>query len=289
MKTLFHITTAQAWEKARNQQIYSADSLEQEGFIHFSCPHQILNTAELFFKNKTEKIMLLQIAEEKLTSPVKYEGENNILFPHLYGPLNTEAVLNAWPFEKINDVYELPEEFQMIGETLIRSAVVGDEAEIANVHIHSWLQSYPGIVPDQVLKKLALSFRQRRDWWGKTLKNKTPVFVAESREHGIVAFSSIDSARDKEFAGYGEITTLYCLDEYKGLGIGRALFQRALSALRKLNYDRAYLWVLEDNPTRRTYLKWHGQMSGKQKIVEFAKPLVHVAIEWNLKETTCST
>ncbi len=106
MRTLFHITTHESWIKAQKQGVYLADSLSKEGFIHFSQLHQVLSTAELFFSESHEKLLLLTINEEMLSSPIKYEGESK--FPHLYGPLNLDAVISVDPFQKENGKFILP-------------------------------------------------------------------------------------------------------------------------------------------------------------------------------------
>ena len=42
MKTIYHITPRQDWEKASSEGTYRADSLETEGFIHCSTSAQLV-------------------------------------------------------------------------------------------------------------------------------------------------------------------------------------------------------------------------------------------------------
>ena len=53
--------------------------------------------------------------------------------------------------------------------------------------------------------------------------------------------------------GFGEIVSLYFLPEYMGKGYGRLLLQAAVGELSKMGYDRAYLWVLEENWNARHF------------------------------------
>ncbi|MGD1911066.1 MAG: DUF952 domain-containing protein [Rivularia sp. (in: cyanobacteria)] len=114
MKTILHITPPQDWEKAKNTGIYRADSLETEGFIHCSTPTQVVRTANLWFKNQTD-LLLLFIDSEKVTSEIRYDiVAENQRFPHIYGALNTNAVFKVIEFEpNENGVFELPTEFQV--------------------------------------------------------------------------------------------------------------------------------------------------------------------------------
>jgi len=90
---LLHITTRPDWEAAKAVGVYEPESLASDGFVHLSAPNQVLATAERHFAG-VRGLVLLTIAAERLTAPLRYEtvpalGE---MFPHLYGPLNLDAV-----------------------------------------------------------------------------------------------------------------------------------------------------------------------------------------------------
>lgn len=282
MRTIFHVTTPEAWATARAEGSYAAPSLETEGFIHLSRPHQLSGVLGRYYSGR-EGLLLLQVAQESVTAPVKYEGAPVDPFPHVYGRLNLDSVVAVHEIGILEGKHELPGAFQLVGDTLVRPGQPGDEAEIASVHTHAWLQSYAGLIPDEFLRGRPLSFRQRMNWWKQVASGNDPatVFVAESAGHGIVAFCAVQAARDEELAGYGEVGAIYCLQEYKGKGIGAALLRRGLRHLAASGMDRTYLWVLEENPTTRFYERMGGRlMPGKVKEVEFGKKLREVAYEW---------
>ena len=94
---LCHLTTADAWERALRDSEYAPESLLADGFVHLSDPEQVEDTFKRFFTGRTD-VILLKIDEKKLKAPVRREdlyghGE----FPHLYGPLNLDAVTSAEP------------------------------------------------------------------------------------------------------------------------------------------------------------------------------------------------
>jgi uncharacterized protein (DUF952 family) len=104
MKTILHITTRAAWESAVRGGLYEAPSLAAEGFIHCSTLHQVVGTADSFFRG-AQDLVLLVIDESAATAEVKYEpaadggrAAANGLFPHLYGPLNLDAVIRVVDF-----------------------------------------------------------------------------------------------------------------------------------------------------------------------------------------------
>ncbi|HPQ70575.1 MAG TPA: DUF952 domain-containing protein [bacterium] len=123
MGLIVHIAEKKNWEKAKKQGIYAVESLKSDGFIHCSTIGQVMDTANLFFPGRQD-LILLCIDESKTSSQVKYEpptGEvpNNpsveAMFPHLYGPLNLDAVVNVFDFPPDPDgTFQLPGEVAKI-------------------------------------------------------------------------------------------------------------------------------------------------------------------------------
>ncbi|MER2493158.1 DUF952 domain-containing protein [Catenovulum sediminis] len=70
------------------------DSLQAEGFIHASPKSQLNRVANKFYKN-TQSPLILVVDKTKITSPVKWEPAKGGLYPHIYGPLNIDAVVKT--------------------------------------------------------------------------------------------------------------------------------------------------------------------------------------------------
>lgn len=98
MTLILHITPRSHWQKARQDGVYRADSLETEGFIHCSTPTQVVATANAFFRGQTG-LVLLCIESDRVQSEIRYETANGNQYPHLYGLLNLNAVAQAIDFE----------------------------------------------------------------------------------------------------------------------------------------------------------------------------------------------
>jgi uncharacterized protein (DUF952 family) len=96
---IYHITTMPAWQAAQECGSYVHPSLESEGFMHCSYRDQVAETAQLHFKDQSE-LLLLCIDPTRLKAELKPEvSRNGAAFPHLYGPLNLDAVEKVRPFD----------------------------------------------------------------------------------------------------------------------------------------------------------------------------------------------
>lgn len=97
---IYHITTRAAWQRAQTNGVYRADSLASEGFIHCSDADQVTAVADdLFYGAKG--LLLLHIDPGKLQAEIVYEDlyEADENFPHVYGPIELEAVARVTDFE----------------------------------------------------------------------------------------------------------------------------------------------------------------------------------------------
>ena len=99
MTPILHCTTHAAWDAAVAQGAYAADSLAQEGFIHLSTPAQILAVADARFRGQGG-LVLLCVDAERLVPELRYENleGGTLLFPHVYGPINLDAVRQVVAF-----------------------------------------------------------------------------------------------------------------------------------------------------------------------------------------------
>jgi uncharacterized protein (DUF952 family) len=95
---IYHITTKHAWEDAQAKQSYLPKDFEKDGFIHCSIERQIEGVLERFYQGQTGLIKL-KIEKAKVQRPVLFElaEDLNELFPHIYGPLNLDSVVEVMP------------------------------------------------------------------------------------------------------------------------------------------------------------------------------------------------
>ncbi|HAF61651.1 MAG TPA: DUF952 domain-containing protein [Anaerolineaceae bacterium] len=93
---IYHIVTAGTWREALEYGTYNADTLKNEGFIHCCTLTQIAGVKEMWFKGISD-LLQLEIDPQLLSSDLKYEDSHQTgeLFPHIYGPLNLDAVIKV--------------------------------------------------------------------------------------------------------------------------------------------------------------------------------------------------
>jgi len=108
---ILHITKREQWEKAKLEGVYRGDTLDSQGFIHCSTSQQIVKVANALYYAQRE-LVLLCIVTNRVQSEIKYESAGNEeLYPHIYGPLNVDAVVKVVDFEPTkNGEFVLPRE-----------------------------------------------------------------------------------------------------------------------------------------------------------------------------------
>lgn len=107
MSWIFHITSASLWEQGVGS--HCGDTLDSEGFIHCSTAAQVVPVANALFRGRRD-LVLLRISTDRLTAEVRYESleGGSERFPHVYGPIEREAVASVEPLRPGPDGAFLP-------------------------------------------------------------------------------------------------------------------------------------------------------------------------------------
>jgi uncharacterized protein (DUF952 family) len=94
--TVYHLVVPEWWATFADKNYYESETLKEETFIHFSTREQVNGTLANYFKG-INRIFLLHIDATKLVSPLVFEDlfGIGIQFPHLYGRLNKDAVMEV--------------------------------------------------------------------------------------------------------------------------------------------------------------------------------------------------
>jgi len=110
MAIIFHIAPKEKWNKSRSRGQYTDESLQSEGFIHCSAAEQLVDTANKHYKGQNG-LVLLRIDTSDIVSEVAYESNSgsNEEYPHIFGPINHDAVKDVIDFPASNDgTFALP-------------------------------------------------------------------------------------------------------------------------------------------------------------------------------------
>ncbi|MDP7989153.1 DUF952 domain-containing protein [Bacillus sp. MHSD_36] len=94
------VITQRNWETAKINEEINEASLKEEGFIHCSFLEQALKVAGKYFSQE-EDVLLLTIDPILLKADIKYElASNGQEYPHVYGVINIESIVEVIPFHK---------------------------------------------------------------------------------------------------------------------------------------------------------------------------------------------
>jgi uncharacterized protein (DUF952 family) len=108
-KIIYHLTPADYYNSLPAEQPYRPREFDRDGFIHCTTGEErLLLVADTLYRRVPGEFLLLMIDERKVTSPVKYENSGGILFPHIYGALNRDAIVRVVAVGRREDGTFLP-------------------------------------------------------------------------------------------------------------------------------------------------------------------------------------
>ena len=90
-----HLVPRTDWDAADPDAPWTPPSLEEEGFVHLSFPHQVAGTVDRHFPADAE-LVVLTVDLDQLRCDVRVEGG----FPHAYGALDRDAILRVDPHRR---------------------------------------------------------------------------------------------------------------------------------------------------------------------------------------------
>lgn len=104
MSFIYHITAAADWERARADGEYVMSTrgrtLAEQGFIHASAADQVAPVANAIYRGVPGLLVLVidtgRVRPQIRLDPVPGSDQP---FPHIYGPLNADAVVGTMPLE----------------------------------------------------------------------------------------------------------------------------------------------------------------------------------------------
>ena len=101
---IYHIATVADWARARRDGQYTTSTrgrtLAEEGFIHASAAEQVAAVANAFYRGVADLVVLV-IDAGRVGAEIRYElvPGSEAPYPHIYGPLNVDAVVGTRPLE----------------------------------------------------------------------------------------------------------------------------------------------------------------------------------------------
>ena len=121
---IYHIVTESDLRAHVSGDTYTPASLKDFGFVHCALQSSVVAVANDYFGGAAKPVLLLEIDQERLISEVCYEAAAPIsgggishlvpaaLFPHVYGPINTQAITRVGVLGVMPDGYRWPGAFE---------------------------------------------------------------------------------------------------------------------------------------------------------------------------------
>lgn len=149
----------------------------------------------------------------------------------------------------------------------IRKANPEDYADIATIHFKSWHAAYLGLLPASYINDKNTLCKKKRMWQALMAHPDVSVWIAYDAHHNNLGFIGYFT-NHKDY----EITTLYVLPDYQGLGIGTQLMTASLQALLESHINAHFsLWVLEANVAAIDFYQKFGFVGNGEKSEECYK------------------
>lgn len=99
MGTTYHLVAREAWDNADPSQPYAPPSLAAEGFVHCTDgAEEVAATANRYYRQEPDLLALI-VDRARLSAPVKYEDLRHV-YPHVYGPIEREAIVGVVPMPR---------------------------------------------------------------------------------------------------------------------------------------------------------------------------------------------
>lgn len=91
---IYVFISGEDFEQAIASGYYHPASLDTEGFVHASPADQLHRVANKFYA-ATSDLRLLHIDPALVAAEIRWEPATGGLYPHIYGPLNMNAVVRT--------------------------------------------------------------------------------------------------------------------------------------------------------------------------------------------------
>jgi uncharacterized protein (DUF952 family) len=99
---LFHLVAGAYYRDCDSNAPYTPESFADEGFIH--CTDGLDNVTAVgnrYYKDDLRMYIVLVIERVKVEAEIKYEDAG--IYPHIYGPLNRDAISDVLPIMRESD------------------------------------------------------------------------------------------------------------------------------------------------------------------------------------------
>jgi uncharacterized protein (DUF952 family) len=103
VRITYHGTPKQYFESLDPLEPYVPQDFAKDGFIHTTEGREALAlTLTRYYQGHREPYVVLFIDQDRVGAPVRYDDAAQ-LFPHIYGPLNRDAIVRVADIQRADD------------------------------------------------------------------------------------------------------------------------------------------------------------------------------------------
>ena len=109
---VYHMLPRTQWEALQPGAPYTCATLDSEGFIHCTGDADLLvQVANHHYRQEPGEWLILSIDTRRLTSTLRWEAADGDEFPHVYGVIEPESIVDVSPFPRTSDGAFMAPEF----------------------------------------------------------------------------------------------------------------------------------------------------------------------------------
>lgn len=112
MNIIYHLAPADYFHAQLPDQPYLPAAFAREGFIHCTRgDEQLIIVANRYYRHDDQLFLVLIINEDLVLAEIKYEpGADGVFYPHIYGPLNRNAIISVLRMPRLSDgTFQFPD------------------------------------------------------------------------------------------------------------------------------------------------------------------------------------
>jgi uncharacterized protein (DUF952 family)/GNAT superfamily N-acetyltransferase len=243
---ILHLLSRESWVEAQAHGQLVALSVATEGFAHCSTEHQMVAVANKYYRG-TSNMVLLNIDPTKLTSQLKFEPPAHLdgspalphepLFPHIYGPINLDAVIEVIDFPcRPNGEFVAPPQLNTFSVVNISHAPRHWQ-RAAELSVTEWMKYFPNDTVQTYFDLYGLT--------GQYEGHFAETYIAVNPEDELFGMATL--VDDDELPESNEpgpwLAAVFTLPSTRCNGVGSTLVQQVVQRAHQLGHANLFLYT----------------------------------------------
>ena len=243
---ILHLLSRDSWAEAQEHGQLVAPSVAMEGFAHCSTEHQMVDVANKYYSGATNMV-LINIDPKKLHSELKFEPPAHLdgspalphepLFPHIYGPINLDAVIEVIDFPcRSNGEFVAPPQLNTFSVVNIAEAPQHWQ-QAAELSVREWKEIFSEDSVQTYIDLYGLT--------GSYFERFAETHIATNKADELIGMATL--VDDDELPHATEpgpwLAAVLTLPEHRSLGVASALIHRIIQRAHALGHANLYLYT----------------------------------------------